>query len=91
MSKRQHASTTVAADRIAGRSVVFSGLELEDRLGISLEKRLLVRIGERHAFHGRHFFGHILIRIIHGVEHTTAPTTERVNMIAGSQAMPLVV
>jgi hypothetical protein len=47
MSKKQVARRTIAADRIAGRADVFSGLELEDRLGIGLEKRFLILICRR--------------------------------------------
>src|SRR5215469_7100479 len=72
-SKRQKAQSTVAVERSTRRLSIFNGLEPEHRLGIGLEKGLLVCIAEWHAFHGRHFLGNILIGIVHRVEHAIAP------------------
>src|SRR5215472_11945883 len=70
VSKRQNASTIVAAHTNPDRPGAFNGSELKDPLGIGLEKRFLVRIRERHGVPSPpHFLSHILIRIVHGIEH----------------------
>src|SRR5690242_5261511 len=66
--KKDASRITLAVHGITRRP--SRALELEDLLRIALKKRFLFVFGQRHAFHGRHLLGYILIWIVHGVEHT---------------------